>query len=271
MRAFTTWGLRPKPPAAASGGPCAPRRVRRGPPCGPLPLGGYAPNPRRPLAGAPAPRAASAEARRAGLYHLGAAPQTPGSPLAGTPAPRAASAEPRCARLGDGRVDARRPLRIQPLSGVAPQTPGSRQTVAALPSARPVSQPHAAGSIKYELDHVKNAAIQPGKVARAQPRPRSASAGPRRAIMPALRASDTLGVRGNSPACTEPCAARPARGGATGAPRRDSELQRIWKGGTTSTDAVAPPPAAHGAARQARRGAKGPPLAPAGGLGRSPM
>ena len=231
-------GLRPKPPAAASGGPCAPRRVRRGPPCGPLPLGGYAPNPRRPLAGAPAPRAASAELR--------------------------------CARLGDGRVDARRPLRIQPLSGVAPQTPGSRQTVAALPSARPVSQPHAAGSIKYELDHVKNAAIQPGKVARAQPRPRSASAGPRRAIMPALRASDTLGVRGNSPACTEPCAARPARGGATGAPRRDSELQRIWKGGTTSTDAVAPP-AAHGAARQARRGAKGPPLAPAGGLGRSPM
>ena len=207
MRAFTTWGLRPKPPAAASG----------------------------------------------------------------APAPRAASAEPRCARLGDGRVDARRPLRIQPLSGVAPQTPGSRQTVAALPSARPVSQPHAAGSIKYELDHVKNAAIQPGKVARAQPRPRSASAGPRRAIMPALRASDTLGVRGNSPACTEPCAARPARRGATGAPRRDSELQRIWKGGTTSTDAVAPPPsrARRGSAGAAR--GEGPPLAPAGGLGRSPM
>ncbi len=39
--------------------------------------------------------------------------------------------------------------------------------------------------------------------------------------------------------------------------------------GTTSTEALVPQ-AAHGAARQARRGAKGSPLGLDGGLGRSP-
>ena len=67
MRGITFLGLRPKPPAAASGDPFAPRRTRRGPPCGALPSWGCAPNPRRPLAGTPSPRAAPAEARRAGL------------------------------------------------------------------------------------------------------------------------------------------------------------------------------------------------------------
>ena len=135
-------GLRPKPPASASGDPFAPRRACRGPPCGPgddcfsarrpPTTWGCAPNPQQALAGTPLPRAALAGARRAGLgttasvlvvrLPLGAAPQNPQQALAGTPLPRAALAGARRAGLGTTAsvLVVRLPL------GAAPQTPGKR-------------------------------------------------------------------------------------------------------------------------------------------------
>ena len=63
------------------------------------------------------------------------------------------------------------------------------------------------------------------------------------------------------------CRLEPGRGNAGGAPARRRPARRR----VPAAPRRGRPQAAHGAARQARRGAKGSPLAPAGGLGRSPI
>ena len=106
-------GLRPKPPAAASGDP-RPLRPAPRPPwrtvCG-ITTWGCAPNPRRPLAGTPSPRAASAVAHCVRHYHLGLRLKPPAAASGDPFAPR---------RVRRGALCAALPL------GAAPQTPGGR-------------------------------------------------------------------------------------------------------------------------------------------------